>query len=433
MKVLLVAEGSGGHLIPALQVARTLAEYGVQSKVWYAQRSHLAPLAHALAEEMGGVRVDVNPIPVVSSQGLGRLWQCGRLWRQAQRCLEAFAPDVVVGFGGWTSAPVLLAAYLRRTLPLAGFGGAAARRRWIGCVVHEQNVAMGRTNRLLACWADRVAVSFPETRDGWLGASAVLTGLPIRRGIGEPSRSTAARQLDMHPERPTVLVLGGSQGARAINRLMIQATPLLSSEERDAWQILHLTGLADEAAVREAYAAEGVTARVAPFLLEMGAAYALADVVIARAGASTIAELARCGTPAILIPYPHANGHQLANARVVEAIGGGLVMEEPEATAARLVGSVRRLLADRRLRILMGAQLRALDCADAAERLSRTIVEAAQPSLRASHTRVRHSECGVRSGLSIHSASRIPLGFETSSRQGTSLEPSTMNLERRSD
>ncbi|MBI3011797.1 MAG: undecaprenyldiphospho-muramoylpentapeptide beta-N-acetylglucosaminyltransferase [Candidatus Omnitrophica bacterium] len=360
MNVLLVAEGSGGHLIPALEVARTLARSGARIKVWYAERRQTAPLISALTQEARDGVVDLNPIPIDASTNLlRRLLQCGQLWRRARRCFDAFSPDVVVGFGGWISAPVVLA---------------AARRR-IGCLLHEQNVVMGRTNQWLAPWVDRVALSFRETHARLGKTPAVLTGLPIRPAIGRSSRAEAARRFGLRADRPTLLVLGGSQGARAINRLMVQIALLLSPEERGRWQILHLTGPSDEAAVNTAYAAAGVVSWVASFLGDMGAAYALADVVIARAGASTIAELARCGTPSILIPYPFAGGHQRANARLVEELGGGLMIEQSQASPERVLEVARRLLADQRLRTAMGSQVRLLQTPDAVEKLTGAIVE----------------------------------------------------------
>ena len=243
------------------------------------------------------------------------------------------------------------------------------------CLLHEQNVVMGRANRMLARWADCVAVSFPETQATLDGTPSVVAGLPVRDRIGRVSRVEAARRFGVNPERPTLFVLGGSQGAHAINDLMIRVAALLSPQERAAWQILHVTGLADEAVVREAYVRHQVTAWVAPVFVEMEAAYAHADVVIARAGASTIAELACCGTPSILIPYPHAGGHQRANAQLVEAIGGGLMIAEEEATPERLLASARRILSDERLRTMMGTQVRALHRADAAQRIAQAICE----------------------------------------------------------
>ena len=362
MNVLLVAEGSGGHLIPAIEVANTLAQTGARIKVWYVQRRQTEPLSSALARSAPAMAVDVDPIAVESSQGLvRRLWQCGRLWRRAQRCFETFSPDVVVGFGGWVSAPVVL----------------AARGRHIRCLLHEQNVVMGRANRMLAPWVDRVALSFDGAQARLGRTPCVMTGLPIRPEIGQPSRVESAQRFQLQPDRPTLLVVGGSQGARAINRIMIDLAPRLTAEERRRWQILHLTGASDETAVKTAYAQAGLTTRVAAFLTDMAAAYAVADVVLARAGASTIAELAGCGKPAILIPYPFAGGHQRANATLVEELGGGLAVDESNATPRRILNGIRRILSDERLRVVMGAQMKALHAKDAAARLTDAIVELA--------------------------------------------------------
>ncbi len=360
MKVLLVAEGSGGHLIPALQVARALAIGGAHTKVWYAQRPQTAPLADALTKDTAQASVEVDAIPIErSSNPFDRLWRCGALWQRASRCFETFSPDVVVGFGGWVCAPVVL----------------AARARGISCMVHEQNVVMGRTNRLLARWVDRVAVSFRETQGTVRGAPSIMTGLPVRPAIGSATRAQAAARFGLEAERPTLLVLGGSQGSRALNRLMVQAAGFLTAEERRTWQIVHIAGTADAATVRAAYEHAQLRAWVGAFLVEMEAAYAHADLVIARAGASTIAELSRAGLPAVLIPYPHAGGHQRANARAVEAIGGGIVLEESVTTPARLLSSLRRILNDERLRTMMRRQLQGLTSGDAATRLTEAILE----------------------------------------------------------
>lgn len=362
-KVLLVAEGSGGHVIPALQVAQSLAARGVRTRVWYARRQPLDGLLDALKQQADGASIDVHPMPGADGTSLlGRLRRCGQLWQEAQRCFNTFAPDVVVGFGGWVSAPVVL----------------AAKRRHIKCLLHEQNVMLGKTNRWLAPWVDRVAVSFDETERTLPRLHAVTTGLPVRQGIGSVSRQEAAARFGFLPDRPTLLVLGGSQGARAINRLMIRAISRLSPQECATWQLLHLTGAADETAVRRAYADRGVHAWVAPFLVEMEAAYAQADLAIARAGASTITELARCALPAILIPYPHAGGHQRVNARLVEAVGGGVMVEESEASPERMLGITRRLLDDVTRRRMMGAQLHTLQHADASQRLSDAILDVAR-------------------------------------------------------
>ena len=358
--ILLVAEGSGGHLIPALEVANRLAQSGAHVQLWYAQRPQTAGLTRLLTQQHAASLVEMRPIECrPNSNLLQRVWQCRQLWQHAQHCFNIFHPDVVVGFGGWVSAPVIL----------------AARTRRIACLLHEQNVVLGRTNQWLARWVDRIAVSFGETQAKLGGVSSVVTGMPVRPAIGNSSRERAAARFSLSAHRPTVLVLGGSQGAQAINSLMSDVVGLWSCEERQTWQVLHITGSRDEVRVKAAYAAAGVTSWVAPFCAEMEHAYSVADVVVARAGASTIAELARCGKPAVLIPYPHAAGHQRVNARMVENVGGGLVIEEAEATAARLLGALRCMMIDQRLRMMMGRQMRTLEVVDAAERVTQIIRE----------------------------------------------------------
>ncbi len=367
LKVLLVAEGSGGPLIPALEVADALVRTGAEVKVWYATRQQTEGLVRALTHRPQRARFVVEPLPVeLSDHPLRRVWEYGPLWRKAQTCFKTFGPDVVVGFGGWVSVPVVL----------------AARQRRIGCLLHEQNVMMGRANRWLSRWVDRVAVSFAETQTMLPKIPSVVTGMPIRQSIGDTTQAQAADPIGISAERLTLLIVGGSQGSRSINTLLTRMVALLSPEERRRWQFVHVTGPTDEAWVRESYRSVEVTAWVAPFVAEMGSAYARADVVIARAGASTIAELARCGKPAILIPYPHAHGHQRVNAQFVQAVGGGLMIEESHATPERLLSSVRRILTDERLRIIMGWQMRALDVPDAAERLTHAILELSHRPLR---------------------------------------------------
>ena len=359
LKALFVADGSGGHLIPALETAATLASAGAEVRLWYAQRPQTLGWAHAMARQVVGDRVTVAAIPVAGGARLiDRLRHGSRLWAEAGRCLDTFAPDVVVGFGGWISAPVVMAARLRR----------------IKCVIHEQNAVMGRANRWLAPWVHRVAVTFPQAGD----RRTVKTGLPVRRAIGHAQRGDAAARFGLDAGRPTLAVIGGSQGARAVNRIVVDALGRALPEEQHRWQVLHITGPADEAMARQAYAERGIAAHVTAFLADMADAYAMADVVVSRAGASTIAELARCGLPAILIPYPHARGHQRANARLVAASGGGVVIEESRLAAALLLDTVRRLLADADCRDAMRAGIRTLGVLDAAQRLSDAIADVAR-------------------------------------------------------
>jgi len=363
LRVLLVSEGSGGHLIPALQVARELVERGAAVQLWYVERRQTARLTDSLLGELNGTARAVQTRPVRPARSTwARVWRCGQLWLASLRCFAQFRPQVVVGFGGWMSAPVIL----------------AARLRGIECLVHEQNVQLGRANRLLTRWADCVAVSFAETRSSLNGTASIVTGLPIRRGIGSIGRTEAAAQFGFDAARPTLLVLGGSQGSRTINEVMRRMVANLTDDELRSWQILHITGSKDETDVRASYAAAArrdVALRVAvtPFLADMAAAYAAADVAVTRAGASTVAELAQCGLPAVVIPYPFAGGHQRVNARLVEVVGGAVALEESEVTPGRLLGTIRSMLRDRRLRTMMSEQIRTVARPNAATTLAHAI------------------------------------------------------------
>lgn len=360
LRVLLVTEGSGGHLIPALETANALARGGARTTLWYAQRARVAPLTTALLRDTLDPAVEVQALPVATGPNwLGRLRCCGQLWLQSHRAFGVSRPDVVVGFGGWVSAPVVL----------------AAKQRGIASLLHEQNVELGRANRLLARRVNQVLVSFEQTRYALNHMPSVRTGLPVRSAFGGRSRHEAAARFQFDALRPTVLILGGSQGARAINRLLTRTLPVMTPKERRTWQMIHLTGAEEETAVKAAYGAQGIRAHVAAFLADMASAYAMADVVVARAGASTIAELARCGLPAVLIPYPLAHGHQRANARLVEAVGGGIVLEEAEVTPERLLEAVRLLLNDQSHHERMARCIRGLDVPDAAARLAGAIAD----------------------------------------------------------
>ena len=372
MRILVVAEGSGGHLIPALEMSRALTNQQAHVTLLYARRTPTAQLLQQLIHDARMDGVHVWPIRLPSGRRVWRkLWQAGRMWRLAQERLEIWQPHVVVGFGGWLSIPVVL----------------AARQRRIPIVIHEQNVRLGKANRFLVRrhWVDRAALSFEKTGEELNGTPATVTGLPIRRVLGLACREDAARQFKLDPARPTILVLGGSQGSQAVNRIACRMLSRLTDEQQRTWQFIHLTGGSDYAEVQSAYERAGVRAWIAPHLVERAWAYALADVVIARAGASTIAELAHCGTPSILIPYPYASGHQRDNARVVEEAEAGVRLEEAEATPQRLHGLLWQFFANEHLRRTMGERMHVLAQPDATHRLAETVSDVVRTEISVPH------------------------------------------------
>ena len=355
INVVLVSEGSGGHLIPATEVAKALAGSGHRVRLVYLQRPQLSALMrHSLNH------LQVMGVELLAIQPGWRPGQAARLWWWAYRMLSRWGTQLVVGFGGWVCIPFVL----------------AARQRRIRVLLHEQNVGLGRANRLLVHrhWANHLAISFEQTRAFLNGTPTTVTGLPTRSGAQVGTREEAAQWFGLLAEAWTVLVIGGSQGSRTLNRVMTDLLPRLSGAERSAWQFIHLAGEREARDVRQRYEAGGVRGWVDAHVAEMAFAYHMADVVIARAGASTLAELARYGCPAILIPYPYAAGHQRDNARLVESVGGGIMIEEAEVSASRLLSLLRRMVADSRLRQMMATQIRTLAQPEATTRLA-TLIE----------------------------------------------------------
>ena len=230
--------------------------------------------------------------------------------------------------------------------------------------IHEQNSYPGLTNRLLAPWVDRVLISFEESRAHLRGKVICLTGNPVREELLAAAEAPRTRS-----GRPAVLVVGGSQGARAINRAFLEALVLLQAAGRPP-AVLHQTGGADEHQLRQAYTAHGFQGEVVAFIEDMAAAYAWADLVVSRAGATTIFELAAMGKPSVLIPYPHAaNRHQDSNARRLAERGAAEIIPQEELSGERLAETVTRLTSDRAHLRRMGDCARSFARPDAAARV----------------------------------------------------------------
>lgn len=360
----MAAGGTGGHLLPALAVARSLRQQDPTCTCLAVSGARGG--ARQLWDQAAGelATVPVEPWP----QGMERLdprywWRQARAASRMLRVLRRFRPDVVVGFGGYVAGPAVLLATWRGT----------------ATVIHEQNVFPGRTTRLLASWADRVAVSFDETRQHLPAATPVtVTGNPVRAEVEGCPRAEALAALALSPARPVLLVMGGSQGSHTINTVMVEALGGLPESRRRALQVLHLTGGRDAPAVTARYQALGVRGRVQAYLPAMGMAYAAATLAVARAGATTVAELVATATPAVLVPYPHAGAHQTANASWLARHGGAIVMDEAALDPARVRGTILPLLTDADRLHGMRSALRRLVVPGAAQRVAETVVEAAR-------------------------------------------------------
>jgi UDP-N-acetylglucosamine--N-acetylmuramyl-(pentapeptide) pyrophosphoryl-undecaprenol N-acetylglucosamine transferase len=327
LRVLIAAGGTGGHVFPGIAVAEEVRERSGET-LFVGTPEGL----ESRAVPKAGFDIELIKAGKLKKMPLGaRLTAVGlapRALLSARRILKSFDPDVVVGAGGYVSAPAGLAAKLSN----------------VPVVLLEQNSIPGFTNRTLARMADRVAIAFAEAEEYLPEGRAELLGNPLRKDL---VRRLAERRQRL-PRRaggPTrLLVLGGSQGARAINDAMAKAAPLLG---RLDVEITHQTGQADRPWVEAAYRRWDVDATVHAFIDDMAEVYAGSDLGLCRAGATTIAELTLCGLPAVLVPFPHAaDDHQRHNARALELGGGAVCLEQREMTAVRLVEEIAALAGD---------------------------------------------------------------------------------------
>ena len=357
--------GTAGHVFPALALARRLRAAGAEVAFAGTQRGPEARLAPA--EGFGFTAIEARPVPRRPSADAVRAPLVAAHAVRACRPLVERA-DVVVGMGGYVSVPPVLAAF-------------AARRP---VVLHEQNAVAGLANRLCARWARRIGLSFAEAAATLpRRARAVVTGNPVREEIVAVRErraelaETAREALGLEAARRTVVVFGGSQGARRIDEAAAGAARLLGG--RGDLQFLVLTGEAHRGLVEEADGAGGrLLLRALPFLDRMELAYAAADLVVARAGASSIAEITVCGLPAILVPYPYATaGHQEANARALERAGAAAVLRDVELTPRVLGTRIAALLEDPATLARMAGRAAAWGKPDAAARVAELVEEAA--------------------------------------------------------
>ncbi|HPF57467.1 MAG TPA: undecaprenyldiphospho-muramoylpentapeptide beta-N-acetylglucosaminyltransferase [Candidatus Competibacteraceae bacterium] len=352
--VLIMAGGTGGHVFPALAVAERLHAHGT-AVTWMGTRrgleAVLVPKAGIPMEWIGvtGLRGKGLHQRLLMPIMLGRaLWQAGAILRRLR-------PAVVLGMGGFASGP----------------GGLMARLLGIPLIVHEQNAIAGLTNRWLARVAGQVLEAFPTAFPA--ARQAVTVGNPVRETIASlpPPKERFTRR---RGRQRRLLVLGGSQGALALNQRVPRALALFEESERP--EVWHQAGGQLHEAAEVAYREAGVPARLTPFIEDMAEAYGWADLVLCRAGALTIAELAAAGIGAVLVPFPFAvDDHQTANARFLEQDGAACVCQQAELTAERLAAVLRELLSDPDRLLRMAEAARRLAKMDAAEQVALACLE----------------------------------------------------------
>lgn len=321
MRVILAGGGTGGHVIPALAIAQQLKKaYTADLLFIGTPRGMENRLVPAAGFELRLVQVGALKNVSLATR-LRTACNLPLAIIRSRQMLAQFQPDVVIGVGGYASGPAMAAAILRR----------------IPTIAFEPNVVPGFANRVVARWVSAAAVHFQETCRYF--PNCRVTGVPVRAAFFQiPQKGPSTP--------PTLLVFGGSQGARAINEAMIDSLPQLR-ERAPGLHIVHQTGERDYDRVLAGYEKAGISGEVHKFIDDMPAMFARADLLVCRSGASTVGEITAAGKPAIFVPFPHAaDDHQNVNARALERAGAAEVVEESKLKAASLVGTISALIND---------------------------------------------------------------------------------------
>ena len=352
MKIMICAGGTGGHVFPALAVAKVLMRRG-HEVVWMGTPDSF----EARVVPPQGIRMELVRVRGLRGKGvlklLGAPLLITRAVLDALSVLRRQRPLLVLGMGGFAAGPGGLAAWLLRC-PL---------------MIHEQNAAPGLTNRVLARIATRVLEAFPNTFP-----DAMTVGNPVRAGFAE--LPPPAQRLAAHAGPAHLLVLGGSQGARALNEMLPAALALIPEAQRPL--VRHQAGRTLEVA-QAAYSRHGVEAEVPAFIEDMPAAYAWADLVVCRSGASTVAELAAAGSAALLVPFPHAvDDHQTRNGQYLVDAGAALMIAEAELDPAKLAARLSELFARREQLAMMATAARSAAWPAADERIADLCLQVAE-------------------------------------------------------
>ena len=360
MNIIVSGGGTGGHIYPALTIIRAIQRREPSARILYVGGKNGLEADIVPREGFDFIAMDLAGFQrKLSLENVGRAWRALRAVARARGIVHGFRPDVAIGTGGYVAGPILLAA------SLAG----------VPTLVQEQNVFAGVTNRILAKFATAIAVGMEDAQRVFPKEKTYVTGNPIRPEVLTATRAEGARAFGFDPLKKTVLVSGGSRGARSINRAMVEV--IAHAAEQQEVQYLHVTG-ADEhgdtlARIRRAGVRleEHPHLRVLPYLYNMPEAMAMADVAVFRAGATGLAELAARGVPAILIPYPYAaENHQEKNARAMAAVGAAEVILNRDLSGAVLKTKLHALLADDAHRTAMAAAMRSLGKPEAAEEIA---------------------------------------------------------------
>lgn len=367
MKVVIAGGGTGGHLFPGLALAEELKRRRGDTEIFFVGTEHGIE-ARIIPREGYPIRfvraagfVGVSPARKLEAALMSLL-----SLNDARKILNAVRPDVVVGVGGYASGAIVLVAHFKS----------------IPTIIHEQNSVPGLANKILGRFVDRVCVTYHESLSYFPLGKTFLTGNPIRMKILKGESGSAYKLFSLDEKLFTVFVFGGSSGARSINTAMVEALNHLS-DLRDKIQFLHQTGDRDYENIREAYRKANAKGTVAPFIYQMAEAYAAADLVVSRAGATTLAEITALGKPAILIPYPYAAGrHQEFNAVKLREMGAAHVIMESDLKGEAVAAVIREMYESDQARADMKTASMGLGRPDACGRIADLTISLARSNGR---------------------------------------------------
>ncbi len=361
MRILIACGGTGGHIFPAIALAQELKRKGCPDSVFVVDDS----MVNKELIRKAGFDFMVLAVPKmpygVSAKWLVFIIKLITSRLNAEPIVAQINPDIAIGFGAYISGPVMQ----------------TASSMGIKMLIHEQNVFLGRANRMLFNMADRVALSFnsPLIKKD---AKCTLTGTPIRQelldGFKMITNDEALKAFRFSKERKTLLVLGGSRGASAINKAMIDMVKLLSDEKKDSIQIIHIAGHKDCEMVEQAYRVNKVMHWVRGFYDKMAFSYKASDMIISRAGAATISEIALFGIPALFIPYPWAGNHQRDNAAFIAREGAAVILKESRLSPKKLKHEIFSIISDEDGMRRMVTNMRIFSKPDAAKDLAGAVM-----------------------------------------------------------
>lgn len=346
MKVIIACGGTGGHLFPGVAVAQELKNRGHEVKLLISQKKVDAQASEKYKN------LDFDTVPAVakpktmSLKMIPFIWKMWKTVGQCKKMHRTFATEAVIGMGGFTSlAPVV-----------------AGHKMGAKSYIHDSNALPGKANRLTARWCDGVLLGFEAARKYFPNNEVEITGTPVREEITIlPDRVEAAAKFGLDPELKTVLVMGGSQGAKNLNNLAIGAAKAMPGV-----QFLHITGSSDFDRITK-LVGNSLNHKVLAFCSDMAAAYSVSDMGIMRSGASTLCEISYVGLASILVPYPHAaDDHQTRNAEVFEKADAALLRQESEIDAGSLVADITSVLDDTEKLVNMSAAAESLSVKNAA-------------------------------------------------------------------